>query len=86
MGIHNINTRHYQLLNNMGILGLVPFFRFAPELHYKTPFEHPNAARRTLREMRELRYTYEPSHFIVQGIDWREQSVFNDELQTTGCF
>ncbi len=48
-----------------------PGVRLAPELHYKTPFEHPHAARRLLGEMPELPYTYEPSHFIVQGLDWR---------------
>ncbi|MBK1880473.1 sugar phosphate isomerase/epimerase family protein [Pelagicoccus mobilis] len=41
----------------------------APELHYKTPFEIPKDARRLLADVPGLPYTYEPSHFIVQGID-----------------
>lgn len=44
----------------------------APEIHFNTPFEKPDAARRLLKEMPDLKYTYEPSHFIVQGIDVRE--------------
>lgn len=39
----------------------------APELHFQTPFEHPEDARRLLREVPGLPYTYEPSHFIVNG-------------------
>ena len=41
----------------------------APEIHVKTPFEEPDKARRLLREIPGLPYTYEPSHFIVNGID-----------------
>ena len=54
------------------VLAEFPGTRLAPELHYQTPFESPGAARRLLREFPELPHTYEPSHFIVQGIDWRE--------------
>ena len=41
----------------------------APEIHFNTPFEKPEDARRLLREMPGLPYVYEPSHFIVKGID-----------------
>lgn len=44
----------------------------APEIHYETPFEHPDAARRLLREFPGLPYTYEPSHFIIRGHDIRD--------------
>ncbi|MCX6971054.1 MAG: TIM barrel protein [Verrucomicrobia bacterium] len=45
--------------------------RLAPEIHFQTPFENPDAARRLFSEFPELPYTYEPSHFIVRGIDVR---------------
>jgi sugar phosphate isomerase/epimerase len=41
---------------------------FAPELHFKTPFEQPADARRLLAEIPGLPYTYEPSHFQVLEI------------------
>jgi len=65
-----------------------PGVRLAPELHYKTPFEHPDAARRLLREFPELPYTYEPSHFIVQGLEWRETGDLLDgasHVHLRGC-
>jgi sugar phosphate isomerase/epimerase len=65
-----------------------PGVRLAPELHYKTPFEHPDAARRLLREFPGLPYTYEPSHFIVQGVDWRETGDLLDgasHVHLRGC-
>lgn len=43
--------------------------RLGPELHYKTPFETPDNSRRLLRELPGMAYTYEPSHYIVQGVD-----------------
>ena len=46
--------------------------RLAPELHFQTPFERPADARRLMAEIPGMPYTYEPSHFIVQGVDWRE--------------
>jgi len=42
----------------------------APEIHFKTPFEAPADARRLLGEIPGLPYTYEPSHFIVNGVDY----------------
>jgi sugar phosphate isomerase/epimerase len=65
-----------------------PGLRLAPELHYQTPFESPAAARRLLREFPGLPYTYEPSHFIVQGIDWRETGDLLDgaaHVHLRGC-
>jgi len=65
-----------------------PEIRLAPELHYRTPFESPEAARRLLREFPELPYTYEPSHFIVQGLDWRETGDLLDgacQVHLRGC-
>jgi sugar phosphate isomerase/epimerase len=56
-----------------------PGIRLAPELHFRTPFEQPENARRLLREFPELPYTYEPSHFIVQGLDYRETADFDVE-------
>jgi sugar phosphate isomerase/epimerase len=40
-----------------------------PEIHFNTPFEHPDAARRLLREIPGIPYTYEPSHFMVKKLD-----------------
>jgi hypothetical protein len=70
------------------VLAEFPETRLAPELHYRTPFESPAAARRFLREFPELPYTYEPSHFIVQGIDWRETGDLLDgaaHVHLRGC-
>lgn len=50
----------------------------APELHFKTPFERPGDARRLLREIPGLPVTYEPSHFIVNGIDYRDTADLLD--------
>lgn len=62
--------------------------RLAPEIHYETPFEHPDAARRLLREYPGLNYTYEPSHFIVRGHDWRATGDLLDgasHVHLRGC-
>ena len=70
------------------VLAEFPGTRLAPELHYRTPFENPAAARRLLREFPELPHTYEPSHFIVQGIDWRETGDLLDgaaHVHLRGC-
>ena len=40
-----------------------------PEIHAQTPFEHPDDARRLLKEIPGIRYTYEPSHFILRDLD-----------------
>lgn len=50
----------------------------APEIHFKTPFETPGGARRLLREIPGLPYTYEPSHFIVNGVDYRDTADLLD--------
>lgn len=42
-----------------------------PEIHFKTPFEHPDDARRLLKEIPGIPYTYEPSHFIVNNHDYQ---------------
>jgi sugar phosphate isomerase/epimerase len=60
----------------------------APELHYKTPFEQPVAARRLIQQLPDLRYTYEPSHFVVQGLDWRDTADLLDgatHVHLRGC-
>ncbi|MGF1450670.1 MAG: sugar phosphate isomerase/epimerase family protein [Opitutales bacterium] len=42
----------------------------APEIHAKTPFEAPDNARRLINtEIPGIPYTYEPSHFIISGLD-----------------
>jgi len=40
-----------------------------PELHFNTPIEKPEDGRKLLKEIPGLFYTYEPSHYIVRGID-----------------
>lgn len=65
-----------------------PGLALAPEIHYQTPFEHPDDARRLMREFPGLPYTYEPSHFIVQGHDWRQTGDLLDgasHVHLRGC-
>lgn len=50
----------------------------APELHFNTPFEKPENARRLLQEIPGLAYTYEPSHFLKQEIDPEETTDLLD--------
>jgi len=45
---------------------------FALELHVGSPFETLDQARRLLESMPEARLVYDPSHFVMQGIDIRE--------------
>ena len=54
------------------VVSTEPGVRLTPEIHYQSPIEKPEAVRRLLIEYPELNYTYEPSHFIIQGIDWRD--------------
>jgi len=44
----------------------------APEIHFNTPFEKPDDARRMKAEIPGIPYTYEPSHFIVRGLDYTQ--------------
>jgi sugar phosphate isomerase/epimerase len=46
--------------------------RFALELHVNSPFETLEQARRFCEAMPEMPLAYDPSHFVVQGIDARE--------------
>lgn len=46
-----------------------------PELHFNTPFENPADARRLLAEIPGIPYTYEPSHFIIRGLDARTETA-----------
>lgn len=43
--------------------------KLGPELHFKTPYETPEAGRRMIAEIPGIPYTYEPSHYIVNGVD-----------------
>lgn len=43
--------------------------RLGPELHFKTPYETPEGGRRLLEAIPRLNYTYEPSHYIVNGVE-----------------
>ncbi len=45
---------------------------FALELHVNSPFETVEQAHMLLNEMPELALVYDPSHFIMQGIDLHE--------------
>lgn len=45
---------------------------FALELHINSPFETMEQARYLIERMPEVRLVYDPSHFIMQGVDIRE--------------
>lgn len=51
---------------------------FALELHIRSPFETLQQTRRLLDEMPELPLVYDPSHFVMQGIDIRETGWLMD--------
>lgn len=62
--------------------------RLCPELHFKTPYETPLAGRRLREEIPGLTYTYEPSHYIVNGWDYRETADLLDgasHIHFRGC-
>ena len=46
--------------------------RFALELHVNSPFETMEQARRFCDAMPEMPLVYDPTHFVMQGIDIRE--------------
>ena len=59
-----------------------------PELHFKTPYETPAAGRRLREEIPGIPYTYEPSHYIVNGWDYRETADLLDgaaHIHFRGC-
>ncbi len=45
---------------------------FALELHVNSPFETLEQARQLLDQMPDLPLVYDPTHFVMQGIDLRE--------------
>ncbi|MFO7167522.1 MAG: sugar phosphate isomerase/epimerase [Chloroflexota bacterium] len=45
---------------------------FALELHVRSPFETLEQARRLLAALPDLALVYDPSHFVMQGVDLRE--------------
>ncbi|MBZ0296234.1 MAG: sugar phosphate isomerase/epimerase [Anaerolineae bacterium] len=45
---------------------------FALELHVNSPFESLGQARRLLERLPDLPLVYDPTHFVMQGIDLRE--------------
>jgi sugar phosphate isomerase/epimerase len=45
---------------------------FALEFHVRSPFETLEQARRLLEEMPDLPLAYDPSHYVMQGIDIKE--------------
>lgn len=55
--------------------------RFALELHIGSPFETMAQARRLLEEMPEIPLVYDPTHFVMQGIDIRETAWLMDHAQ-----
>lgn len=62
--------------------------RLGPELHFKTPYETPEDGRRLLQAVPGIPYTYEPSHYIVNGIDVRETADLLDgacHVHLRGC-
>jgi sugar phosphate isomerase/epimerase len=54
---------------------------FALELHVNSPFETLDQARQLLREMPDLPLVYDPSHFVMQGIDMRETEWLMDHAR-----
>ncbi|MGC9450217.1 MAG: sugar phosphate isomerase/epimerase family protein [Oceanipulchritudo sp.] len=62
--------------------------RLGPELHFKTPYETPEGGRRLLRAIPGIPYTYEPSHYIVNGVDVRDTADLLDgacHVHLRGC-
>jgi sugar phosphate isomerase/epimerase len=46
--------------------------QFCVELHINSPFETPEQARRLLEAMPEVRFVYDPTHAVCQGLDVRD--------------
>ncbi|REE57440.1 sugar phosphate isomerase/epimerase [Paenibacillus taihuensis] len=51
---------------------------FALELHIHSPFETLEQARALIAAMPEVKLVYDPSHFVMQGIDIRETEWLMD--------
>ncbi|MFO7956520.1 MAG: sugar phosphate isomerase/epimerase family protein [Candidatus Brocadiia bacterium] len=51
---------------------------FAVELHYNTPFETIEQCRRLFEAAPEMRIAYDPSHFVMQGMDVRDTAPLLD--------
>jgi len=56
---------------------------FALELHVRSPFETFEQARRLLEAMPDIPLVYDPSHFVMQGIDLRETEWLMDNARHT---
>jgi sugar phosphate isomerase/epimerase len=52
--------------------------RFAVELHVHSPFESIAEAKRLLELMPEVSVVYDPTHFVMQGLDIRETGWIMD--------
>jgi sugar phosphate isomerase/epimerase len=52
--------------------------RFALELHIGSPFETMEQARRLLDALPDLPLVYDPTHFVMQGIDVRDTAWLMD--------
>jgi sugar phosphate isomerase/epimerase len=50
----------------------------APEIHFNTPFEKPEDARRLIQKVPRIPITYEPSHFIIKGIAYQDTADLLD--------
>ena len=58
-----------ETLNEMLEIARAASVTFAIELHYNTAFETLEQARQLLGAVPELMIAYDPSHFVMQGID-----------------
>lgn len=54
---------------------------FALELHVNSPFETMDQARRVLEAMPELGIVYDPTHFVMQGLDIHETGWLIDRAR-----
>lgn len=59
-------------LREQTAMGRAAGITFALELHVNSPFETLDQARRLLAELPDLPLVYDPSHFVMQGIDLKE--------------
>ncbi|MBM7565530.1 sugar phosphate isomerase/epimerase family protein [Paenibacillus sacheonensis] len=65
-------------LREYDALGRAAGITFALELHVNSPFETLEQAKRLVDAMPQIRLVYDPTHFVMQGIDIRETEWLMD--------
>lgn len=65
-------------LRDQKVAGDAAGVTFALELHVNSPFESMEQARRFCEAMPEMPLVYDPTHFVMQGVDIRETGWLMD--------